>query len=1299
MYIDSQGNEIKNMRATEKMYNEIIGKTVELGLMKGGEMAKSLAKATVDPLRGFNDNGELTDGQTLIKNQRKEIDEIYKSYGRQPNLLDGFFLGAIESFSNPIEVGAGLLSGGVMSGMGLGVVKTILGEGAIDLVYDNLQTKQTENRWPTLEENMTNLLVNLGFQGASALVKKSGFTSPMEQMTEINKNPKGIDAKEVNIQKTIEETYDNLTGIEGSYSAEIRINSGDHTTFLQQHNKTQLEYNKNIEMIKAKELELKAINDQLGVDVKLTKDGVKEYKDSKMYKEYEEVFTKKKAFVEQEIQNLKNNNKDLGIETKPHIKVMSENLHTFMTDYNEKLKIRENAVSDLATKLNINPSQADKMYGKKVSFDDTAIENIVLKVDSKYQQDIRQAHRQYNILLGENVNDFIKSDKFSGNTYEYGDLIYGGLYELENDKNVARLLKQADIDNSIIYNRSRGGDGGKLATIVDKRKVMRDFNSGFINDDVKINGENSTIKFESYANDVVPEGFRGKIKKTKIVNGKEVPVKVKTVPREEYAEMIINKDTWPEFKKKLSDITKSNPVGAHHVEAMYSKKRREFIQAHKDNISKQTLVEHGAEVTPENIKKLSDQMDMKKLEKDGNIITDEVNEKIHDEIYHDVAVDMHTMMSDISNSRLSERGKTNIETMGIDQIAKNYPIFGGENFFFHTPYRKNNMEIITDIYNNTAHRASMLQNYGEVDGFKIREDFKKDFRDVLESENFSNRTLNQDVEQDIFLNETNEIFGRLVDDVMLKNSNKITSGQKIFDGALNLVRWKVMAGSGITEFITNPTMVDVRMSKYANINSILALSQTGQGIANADSKYIARAAIQVVDAKSKGNLSSGKSKMEKFDNFKENVNDYGYIFQEKSDVMTQMLAHASITKMMNELPVDFSLNSNEVIDALRRSGVNIENYADFRKYSKAHIEGNGTYLDPNQLTDIEHFGSGEDQIKAGKMRAFYNDVFFDVGSPVNRKKVMSIGKGNVNKMQMTFRGWSRSMGDQGLKRMLYAKNGRGALVGRASKEGLGLTYSETKKKISNNFGSSIVSAGIALTTGIANQQAWNYLYGDVTFAEAIAVMKAKSEQMKEAYNNEKWGQLTKEIVLPAILENSGVSILSDGGYSFDNEFKNVWGAIFPYMDDDLKLKGENVSEGLKATAKYGSEIIFGTKIRRFANKLANKTPFLDERLNSTHLKGEDELFYLWQGFQKEDTYDQKEMDKTYRMANVVQRGPVEITDETMEVYNQINKKLKFTTSEEQEKKKELQFMMDSATNGEELLYYLGERWGISEDDL
>ena len=1618
------------LRERDKVTNEVTSKTMELGLMKGAHMTKSITQAIVNPFRGFDIPD--TTSQDLIKQQRKDIAGLWDSAGIKPTLLDDLGLGLFESFMNPVEFGAGLLSGGVMSSAGLGVFKTFLGEQSIDLAYDTMQTIETEGRFPTLKEMATNMLVNAGFEGVGKLVRSGGVTSHSESLANVRKLPAGEVNTPVDIKKEIENLHDNLTGVEGDYSAEMRIESGDHTTYLQKSNESKIAYEKNVEQIEAKNLEIKAIDDQMGLDIELKKDveikepapielsveskseelkeffddewfkgdsvgevikleddlkrvnfdrekisywntystyinrleelkkatdggksdyitvyhatpkesvetiikeGLKgdpngyygpafstnpnsaksyarqritdnskpsvleyripiseannirgngtgsdfqwsvkendefsklpneflykadgkkvveiktpnktfdgydvesklgshqeilsdpeyfkenknrelskvvmtpdeyieecaeafgipkqelmESRDRDMFKKYAEdmrngdkfpplsldysqgkfsqegihralasryngvnevpvmivekvnriesdlgptkkfdnietpipqtktteqykdTFDKKKILLTQEIENLENNNKEIHDVVKPHIRVMSDNLYPLMKSYNKQLRDRKSAVMKLANERGINPAEADKIYGKELTLDNVMIENVILKVDSKYTQDIRQAQKQYNILLGEDVNRYMKSDDFNGNGYDYGDLLYGGLYELHDDPKIARLLKQSDIDNSIIWNRSKGGDGGKLATITNKDKVLGDFNEAFNHEAVVRDNVEHTIDFDSYANDVVPEGWDGKVKEGS---------KVTTIPREEYADIVINKETWPAFKEKLADITKSNPVGAKHVEAMYSRKREalrknhqaeydkidaDMLELKRERIAKYYL--HGAEANARHIASVEEwvKKDRAKAvrELDRKIFTKEMKEQMHDEVYRDVAVDMHSMMNDIANSRASERGRTNIETMGLDWIAKKYPMFGGDKFFHHTPYRKNNIEIMTDIYNVTAKKSAMLQNYGEVDGDLIKENFKKDFQGVMESSEYANRSMNMNVEQEVFLKKTSEIFDNLMDHTLVKNTKGKEKGQKAFDEALNLIRWKVMAGSGVTEFVTNPTMVDVRMSKYANINSTIALAQTGQGVLNADGKYMARASMKVVEAKSTGKYNSNKSLKEKMKNAGEQINDLGYIFQEVSDDMTQLMSHASITKLMHELPADFKVNTNEVIDTLRRSGITETNYEGFRNYSKKHIEGNDLYLDVNLLTDVEHFGLPADKKSAGQVRAFYNDMFFDVGSPVNRQKVMNKTKGNLNKMQMTFRGWSRSMGDQGLKRLMYAKNGEGAMISRNSMEGVGLTMGQTGKKIKNNPAQTLITGGIMLASGLANKQVWNTLYGDVTFPEAIAVMKADAQALQEAYEDKQWGELSKEIILPALLEQSGLKVLGDGGFSFKNEAMGVKRAIEPYWNEQNRLNGTNVQEGLKASGIYLSEFIVGTKVRRFGDKLRLKVGFGDEALSSTHLKDPTQLYFLWQQFNKEDRYDQAEVDKTERLNNFSHNGPVKFTPFVDNLYEKINGKLNFPKDQTESKKKELQFMRDNSSNEAEFLYFMEQRWGISEGDL
>lgn len=552
----------------------------------------------------------------------------------------------------------------------------------------------------------------------------------------------------------------------------------------------------------------------------------------------------------------------------------------------------------------------------------------------------------------------------------------------------------------------------------------------------------------------------------------------------------------------------------------------------------------------------------------------------------------YEVLSEVADTRASARLTGQYKTMGeISWLFKDRASW--KEFFTDPRYLKTNSEMIRDIFNNQAGDTAMIMTYGTNNPYRIKYDIAREFDRALSKS--LGKTL--DAAEMFVSRKSKEIFNRMIDNTLLgKLERATTTAQILSERSRNIIRRGVMSFTGTSELgVSNYALMISRASKYKGVGVVTQPFQDGYwGIVRAikksggadvgipTRKYAISQAMKDYDIKKSlidpdlidevgilGKVNAyGQEGVRMYD-------DVAMSIQQLSSRQLQKYGEAFTVKEIHSLPTrldKFDKLDPDLKKLLDVSGIKKENYLDFLAFSKNHIEKNGLYIDVDKLASIRNDARtlNLDITNEERLLNLYYNMSDDVGNPMSKTPLHTKMQDELTQWLGMFRSFSRNMNKDMLDRIMYITNSEGISKSRLSMEGLKRTPRDAV------IGLSIVPT--LAVGGFGYTVIKELVRANRTMDQRMAVVQTHFERVVDAFEGLTLGELNNfsSTMLDYASNNIDfVNMLSADSplLSTVNKIKKIYKT---FNDEEKKLFGTNIEEG---TAEL-TEFMFTTFISR-----------------------------------------------------------------------------------------------------------------------
>lgn len=1096
-----------------------------------------------------------------VKDAMKERDSFYIANDKDLGLMDKIAGGLVESISNPFElsaqVGIGTATGGASIPLQLGA------QASFDVAQATYETQRYEDRTPTPKEIATTIGMSLApdllFMGAGNYIRKAKSTIANSTVAgDININVRN----EINSFDSI--LKDDMSKPQQMYTD---YGVGDSSVYLTGKKTpmeaTKLELFEKMDKLAADNPDYKYVVEQWGT--KLNSDQFKLMQDeiinggantilsrsvntgkfltSEFSKVVDndliqmDIFNHKKT----DIQNIKNINKKLN----PVIDNLIEGTIPTVEDYLKRWEIKADKIDKLSDFSKTIAGQ-DNTPTINYSQIDTALNSIDAKfstqrlyVQNEYIQKLGMTPKEFLNEVGGDGKDITSQwlkNEFNSSQSGYDFLIsaYKDSVMLDELKIGASLTDMAefesfhrsygrsfDIDQNVVY------DDVLLDTLFSAKNKPNDLN---------------LLKEAMYSN---PDEYV-----TFIVNAKENVANIKGVGSEFKKEFINS-----EYDKLITglDVSSGPKLWKKEIAKKISERRRKLAEESikiNQSINKQAMLGdfdkyYETKISKENVKdvKLSEEglknfeAEIMPLYNNGTLATPENG---------DYERHFAELISDLKKTRSS--AKWTGEYKAIGELR---PYFGKDKMveFFEMgegKYLKSNAELVRDIFDRQTSDIARFIEFGSTSPFVLKNRVNFELKKVASEKIGKELSDAQKVAYQTIIYRTNN----MIINTQTGATRLIpTAGEEALSTARGIIRRGMLSGTGIAELgVQNYAIASMRAQKYggAKVYINTPLYQAKRMVKGATSD-LPNAKYNIAQLRKDTDLSyvNRTSLTDKFDNFAFSIQDY-------SAKQMSRYGEAHATSILHNLPNDFNSLENELKDLLKKQGVDENNFTQFKKLTKEHIDNNGLTVNMQLLSESAETGN---EMAYNLLNSYYQ-LSDDIGNPMSKSKMRSKVVGEIEQWYSMFKGFSRNLNSDTIGRVLNYTNADGLSKSRLnfSQYKADLGYGGIAKETAL-FATGLTSMAIG---GYAYTQSKELLQSDRSMDQKLAVMQIKSNEILDAIKD------NQKDMIPLMVQYSSINPLEM--IEATNIPKSLWQSaskIYGNFTDEEKKAygGTNIKEG------------------------------------------------------------------------------------------------------------------------------------------
>lgn len=478
-------------------------------------------------------------------------------------------------------------------------------------------------------------------------------------------------------------------------------------------------------------------------------------------------------------------------------------------------------------------------------------------------------------------------------------------------------------------------------------------------------------------------------------------------------------------------------------------------------------------------------------------------------------------------------------------------------------FLKTNSEMIRDIFDFNTSAIARFSEYGSTSPYVLANKFKYKLNESMSK--IYGKELS-DAQKKV-LNTAREIADRMFKSTQIGYASELPSSIEILSQQTRAgLRRGILGLSGIPELFGQNYFIGLsKAQKYSGFREYLnQIRRISKPIPEdfVQSKYTTAQLMKDVNM---NNFGSQNKFWGKIDNF-------AFMFQDMSDKQMKRFGEGFSTSILHTLPEDFNLMENEMKDLLRMKGVDINNYASFRQFTKEHIDRNGYIVNIDELSKQIDFDSNK---YADMLRSVHYQLSDYIGNPMHKAKFNTVAQDEISKWYGLFRGFSRNMNRDTLTRFTQYVDANGVAKNRFNKSYFTSSYNQlitpfgnVPSQIAKDLGLFTTATSALVVGGYGYSLAKEFIESDRTIKQKYAVIRAKADKIVELIQD-------KDIlkVLATSMDITATNPLdtlsaTDLPSTLFNRIKKVYNT---FTDEEKITLGTNVEEGvqtlLEETAK------------------------------------------------------------------------------------------------------------------------------------